>query len=312
MNSNQRIGVVTVTYNSSAVLTQFLDSVWNQTQTNFLLYIVDSASTDGTRDRVCEISDPRVRLLVRRENVGFAAGSNLGIKAALEESCTAILLLNNDTVFGPNLFQQLCDGLETHACDMTTPKVYYNDEPNKIWAAGGYFRPWFGYRTQHYGYGRPEVGQYDTVRTVQFTPFCCVLIRAEVFRKIGYLDAAYFVYVEDEDYCYRAMKAGFVMKYLPNCQLWHKVSSLTGGMSDFTVRYCMRNRVYFLYKNLFKPLAHAGTVAYFSYLWSRHLFIWIRYMTGKDSEAIYRLKLSAHNEGSHLCNMSMKSNSSKK
>ena len=43
-----KIGLVTITYNSEQVLSPFLDCVWQQTHHNFILYVIDNASTDGT------------------------------------------------------------------------------------------------------------------------------------------------------------------------------------------------------------------------------------------------------------------------
>lgn len=246
-----RVGVVTVTYNSATVLAEFLDSVWKQTHRDFFLYIVDSGSTDNTIDMLAEASDARVRTVATGKNIGFAAGSNLGIKMALEEGCDAIMLLNNDTVFGPELLQLLLDGLDTHHCDMTTPKMLYFDAPDKIWAAGGHLNKWLGYRNHHDGADQPDDGRFDRPRRVTFTPFCCILMRRSAIETLGYLDERYFVYTEDADYCFRAMRAGLSLWYVPEAKLWHKVSSLTGGGgTPFLIRYCTRNRIYFLRKNL--------------------------------------------------------------
>lgn len=290
----QLIGIVTVTYNSASVLADFLASVWKQTHKNFLLYIVDSGSTDGTAGWIRGLSDPRVRLVLREENIGFAAGSNLGISMALEEGCEAVMLLNNDTVFGPELFQQLWEGLKTYQCDMITPKMLYYDPPNKISAAGGHLNKWLGYRNRNYGEGQLDDGRFDHPRRITFTPFCCVLIRSFVFSKIGYLDEEYFVYVEDVDYCYRAMKAGIVMGYLPHCKLWHKISSLTGGKdSTFSIEYGTRNRIYYMFKNLSMPSAIFWTAVY----GSKH---YIRRVLGIDANTLWGLKLKAMSQGASL------------
>ena len=250
-----RMGIVTVTYNSMAVLAEFLDSVRKQTHGGYRLYVIDSGSSDGTEAILREICDPRVRCVFRRENVGFAAGTNAGIRMALEEGCESVMLLNNDTVFGPDLFQQLAEGLDRYSCDMTTPKMLYYDAPDKIWAAGGHLNRWLGFRQHHDGENQPDDGRFDRPRRVTFTPFCCVLIRSTMFRKLGLLDEAYFVYVEDVDYCYRAYLANVSIWYLPECKLLHKVNSLTGHMSDFMVRYCTRNRIYYIRKHLSQIVA---------------------------------------------------------
>jgi GT2 family glycosyltransferase len=289
-----RIGVVTVTYNSASVLDDFLRSVWNQTHSDFLLFIIDSASTDGTQTRMHEISDPRARTVLLEKNVGFAAGCNMGIKLALDAGCEAILLLNNDITFTPDLFQVLSDGLERYHCDMTTPKMLYFDPPNKIWTAGGHLNKWLGYRNAQDGQNQPDDGRFDVSRRVTFTPFCCIMMRSSVIRTLGNLDEKYFVYTEDNDYCFRALKANLLIWYLPEARLRHKVSSLTGGAdTPFLVRYCTRNRIYFLHKNLHPSFAWPWTIAYLAYFFARRL-------VGKDTAATWRAKWQAVREGIHL------------
>lgn len=286
--------MVTVTFNSEAVLPDFLDSLWKQTHADFLLFAVDSGSKDSTPARIRTLTDPRVRAVLCEHNIGFAAGCNLGIKMALEQGCDALLLLNNDTVFGSELLRQLLDGLEAHACDMTTPKMLYYEQPNTIWAAGGYLNPWLGYRNQHDGANRFDDGRFNTPHRVTFTPFCCILMRGRVIDTLGYLDEKYFVYTEDADYCFRAMKAGLALWYLPEATLRHKVSALTGGeVSEFTIRYCTRNRIYFLCKALPRPLA----LGWFAGYW---IYQTLRRMLRKDSPEVWRLKVQSMREGLEL------------
>jgi hypothetical protein len=99
--------------------------------------------------------------------------------------------------------------------------------------------------------GQIDRGQFDVARKVEHAPTCCLLVQKDVFTKIGFMDRRYFVYTDDTDFCFRAMRAGLKLFYLPTAQLFHKASSLTGGAeSDFAVRYCTRNHIYFLFKNL--------------------------------------------------------------
>lgn len=288
--AHPRLGVVTVTYNSQSVFPEFLDSVLRQTYPDFILYIVDNASTDGTQRSIAEIADARVRVHCSPENLGFAAGTNLGMKMALEEGCDTLMLLNNDTVFGPEMFQQLVDGLDQYDCDMTTPKMLYYEPPNKIWAAGGRLNKWLGYRNQHDGENQLDDGRFDSPRKITFTPFCCIVMRRSVVEKLGYLDERYFVYTEDADYCFRAMQSRLSIWYVPQAKLWHKVSSLTGHMSDFMVRYCTRNRIYFLRKLLSDFQAKSWYGIY-------HIHYAVAFLSGKNSHDRWRLRRTSAGEG---------------
>ena len=248
LDSDAVIGVVTVTFNSAFVIRGFMTSILKQTHANFVLYVVDNVSSDSTLECLAEYDDPRIMIVQNSTNLGAAEGNNIGIRAALKDGCAAVVLINNDTVLDDDLFLQLMVGLRQHDADMVVPKILYFDEPNKIWSAGGYFS-WLRGAARHFGSDRNDEGQFDRSRFVDYSPTTCMLIRKEVFALIGFLDASYFAYFEDTDFCYRARLAGVRLVYFSSARLLHRVSSLTGRDSDFTVRYSIRNHVYYVLKN---------------------------------------------------------------
>ncbi len=242
-----KIGVVTVTYNSGGVLLSFLKCVLQQTLSDFVLFAIDNASSDDTLQILKDCGDERLRIINNLDNRGVAEANNQGICAALAEGCSSVLLLNNDTEFDTALFSLLNEGLHTHDAAMICPKMMYFDEPERIWAAGGKFQPMFGYRTVHLGADQIDAGQHNRPIPVTYAPTCCVLVKMEVFERVGLMDERYFVYVDDVDFMYRAMKRGIKLMYIPEATLMHKVGRLTGGLdSAFSHRYCTRNRVYFM------------------------------------------------------------------
>lgn len=286
-----KIGIVTVTYNSGDVIGDFMRSLLAQDHPNFTLYVIDNISRDDTLTQVAGFADPRIVVVANPNNVGIAEGNNQGIRLALRDGCDEILLLNNDTVFPPDLLSVLTRGLEAHGCDLITPKINYFDEPQKIWCAGGYVSPWRALASLHFGINEPDQGQYGTARRVTYSPTCAMLIRASVFKRIGLMDDRYFVYFDDADFCYRANRAGLALFYTPGVLLLHKVSSLTGGdESPFTIRHMVRNRVYFIRKH-----AHSLFKAYC--LVFCQLRYWMRLATRQDTRDIFRLRQKAFVEG---------------
>ncbi len=250
MAKNKLIGVVTVTFNSGGVLPDFLRCMSLQTHSDFILFAVDNASTDNTLGILHNFADNRLHVIANGDNRGFAEGSNQGIRAAMKADCSSVLILNNDTEFDASLLAGLYEGLTSNNVDMTCPKMMYHDHPDRIWSAGGGFQPWAGYRSVHYGEGELDVGRYDKPKFVTFVPGCCVLIRRSVFESNGLFDERYFVYAEDSDFMYRAMRTGHKLLYLPDVRLLHKVSSLTGGEDSlFATHFGTRNRLFFLLKH---------------------------------------------------------------
>jgi hypothetical protein len=298
-DASLKVGIVTVTYNSRAVLEDFFLSLQAQSYTNYMLYIVDSASTDDTVAYAAARLPRRARLLPSEVNLGFAAGTNLGIKAAFADGCHAILVLNNDVVLDPDMIYRLVEGMDRYGCEMTTPLMYFHQPGDRIWAAGGVLRRLLGYLHLHRGMGQKDHGQFSQPARVSFAPLCCVLVQKQVFDRVGLLDENYFTYTEDADFMYNCLKMDITLWYVPDAKLWHKVSSLTGGLSAFTIHYCVRGRIYFLHKNLNSLAAWGWTCAYLAYFPVQFLFrrlSWrtmeLKYRAAVEGYALYRKRRS--------------------
>lgn len=288
-----KIGIVTVTFNSGQVLEDFFSSLRAQTWPDSLLYVIDNASSDNTC--ACVRSQlPQGGVLVENTgNIGFAAATNQGIRLALDDQCDAILALNNDVSFAPDLLEQLADGLSRHHCEMTAPMMYYHRPENRIWAAGGTLQPWLAFRSLHRGENETDHGQYAVPCRVTFAPLCCVLIRRSVFDRVGLLDERYFTYSEDVDFMYRCLQAGLALWYIPTARLWHKVNSLTGTASPFSLRYGARNRAYFIAKHCSGLTRRLFNILYPAYYR-------LRYWLGRDTRATWQIRKAAWAEGMRM------------
>ena len=300
--SQGKIGIITVTYNSEPVLGEFIRSLAVQQHRNFVLYLVDNCSQDGSLEMARQVTDIPLTIIANADNRGVAEGNNQGICAALNDGCEALLLLNNDTVFGADFLGKLYSGLQKHGADMCTCKMYYYEHPNILWCAGGSFQPRLGYRIVHHGADQPDGKSFDTPQRITYTPTCCLLAHRSVFVRVGLMDTAYFVYYDDVDFLYRCMRQGISLWYIPTACLWHKAGSLTGNQSrtsDFTVRYCARNRVYFLRKSL------SGWQARFWYLFYRAYFAG-DYLLRRITRAQWKLRDNSVQEGWNMLRQSVK------
>jgi len=174
---------------------------------------------------------------------------------------------------------------------------------NKIWSAGGYFS-WLRGAARHFGSDSDDEGQFDESRFVDYSPTTCMLIKKEVFELIGFLDASYFAYFEDTDFCYRAHRAGIKLVYVSAARLLHKVSSLTGRDSDFTVRYCIRNHVYYVLKNFpswqrlfYLPALQFHLVAKFVLLKRKIRTFWLAEKAFSEGISLFRSRIDRQHGG---------------
>lgn len=244
-----KILAVTVTYNAASVFPAFLNCMREQSESDWKLIVIDNQSVDGTCDSLVDIADERIQVILNDQNVGFAAGSNQGIKMALEQGAELILLINNDTEFSATLFRDLAESLSGSVADAISPLITYFNEPNRIWYGGGRYIDWRGGISFHNNF-RKHVDRAPKHKFFsEYAPGCCLMFKSSVFDQIGILDEQYFVYWEDADFCWRMREAGMKIILDPSLVLLHKVSISTGGSeSDFSIRYLYRNHMIFLRK----------------------------------------------------------------
>lgn len=283
------ISIVTVTYNSAQVIEDFLASLAAQSFTDFEVLFIDNASTDHTVEIINRHNDPRFVVIANEQNLGFTAGCNQGIRHALDHGRSSVLLINNDTTFPSDLLEHLALGLRN--APVTVPKMRYYSSPNLIWTAGGRFLRYNGFRSAHTGLDEIDHGQYDRPAEISFAPMCCMLIKTDVFKQIGLLDEAIFAYCEDTDFCIRLQKAGVLIQYLPDAVIYHKVSSLTGGIrSDFYIKNAAFGKAYVLTKH--------GT-HFECWYWEKmyQLFYAINWLRGRLTRNQWRLARKEHARG---------------
>lgn len=203
------------------------------------IVVVDNHSTDDSVEHLKSLDD-QIILIRARENNGFSAGNNLGIRYAIGHNADYVLLLNNDTVAEQDFVTPLVEYASSHRdCGCISSRIYYFRDRNKIWYDGGTFHP-YTCRAEHYRFnenGSPITGIHEA----GFISGCCMLIPASVIRNAGYMDERYFLYVEDAEYSLRIQKAGYKLYWDADHFFYHKVSAST-GKSNMAEYYEIRNR----------------------------------------------------------------------
>lgn len=184
-------------------------------------------------------------ILVKNDkNEGFAEGNNIGIKYAINNlNSDYILLLNNDTVVDKNFLVEMLKVAENDdKIGVAGPKIYYYDEPNKIWFAGGKIS-WKCCRGLNIGNNEIDAGQYEKVTEVEYVSGCAFLIKKEVVEKVGLFEKIFFLYFEEIDWTLRASKFDYKSVYVPKGRIWHKVSRSGGGIKGKVgLYYITKNR----------------------------------------------------------------------
>jgi GT2 family glycosyltransferase len=221
--------VVVLNWNGGEMVCDTIASILSSDLPPESTIVVDNASTDGS-DAQIQQRFPGVTLIRNDSNLGFAAGNNRGIQHALENGADCVLLLNNDTLVEPLALRTMVFALLAEPIrGVVVPKVCFHPSEGErtLWAAGAQWRA-FPPRVTMRGYGEPDMGQYDEPGSVDYATACALLIRREVFEKVGFLDESYFMYQEDYAFCDRVRASGLTLWYAPKAVIHHRVSASTG------------------------------------------------------------------------------------
>lgn len=214
MKKHPKVFIVILNYNGSDILKKCLTSVFKIDYPNFEIVFVDNNSSDGSLE-MAKTNFSKAIFIKNEENLGFAAGNNVGIKFALERDADFILLLNNDVEVEKNFLTQLIASVaENDKIGLASP-VIFDGQTKEIWFSGGRL-DWWRLKTVH-----EKKIQTENVFRSDFITGCAMLIRAEVFRKIGLLDEDFFLYWEDADFSLKSRKAGFQNVVVSSSWVYH-------------------------------------------------------------------------------------------
>ncbi len=228
------ISVVIVSYRVPELLRACLASVQRETTgCSYEIVVVENASGDGSAELV-RSEFPDVRLIALEENVGFAAGSNIG---ARESAGEYVLLLNPDTELVGDTLTALLRYARAHPkaglIGGRTVNARGELDPGSCWGAqsiwslvcfasglSSLFRGSRLFNPESLG-GWPR----DSARQVDIVTGCLCLAPRSVWEQLGGFDEAFFMYGEDADLAARVHKAGYRPAITPDAVIVHHVGA---------------------------------------------------------------------------------------
>ena len=234
----KKINIVIINYNGEKDTVDCLNSLKKVKHDGFELdaVVVDNYPENRIKLDEKNYKDVNLKVIFNPVNLGFSGGNNVGIRHALKNDADYILLLNNDTLVKEDFLQELLEFAEKNPeAGLIVPKIYFakgfefhkdrykDSETGRVfWYAGGNM-DWKNVIGHHRGVDLVDKGQFDKTEETDFASGCCVLIRSEMFDKIGFLDEKYFLYYEDIDLCRKIRRMGKDVVYYPGVEIEHKV-----------------------------------------------------------------------------------------
>jgi len=184
--------------------------------------VIDNGSTDSSATRLQE-DFPGITILASAENLGVAAGRNLGARKALAAGAQYVFFLDNDTEIHAECLTYLVKILDRDpSIGAVAPAIYVHNQANQLFSLGGIYYPCIGYGKLQY-VGQPAPKNLSGQIKVDWLGGVAILARREIFETVGFFDEDHTPYgAEDLDWGLRIRKAGYRLCVVPEAVVWHK------------------------------------------------------------------------------------------
>jgi GT2 family glycosyltransferase len=240
-----KVSIITVNFRQGDYTLDFLKSLVVTDYSDLEVIVVENGWQEDF-DQQYKDAYPSVKVIHCKENLGFAGGNNLGIKAATGDY---LFFLNNDTEVPANTVSTLVDQMERDAgLGVICPRIYYYDQPDTLQYGGFTPMNWFTAQN-HANLYKKSVRLEDRVETTAFAHGAAMMISRDAIDKAGLMSENYFLYYEELDWIHRIHKKGFDIKVHHGTYILHKESVSTGKASPLKTYFQTRNRILFMRRN---------------------------------------------------------------
>ncbi len=222
------VSAIVVTHNAAPWIERPLESLRG---TGAEVIVVDNDSEDGTLDLV-RARFPEAQIL-ERDNLGFGAGNNAGMRAA---SGRYFLLLNPDAWLTDGALDSMVAFADEHPeAGVVGPRLL-NPDGSLQRSVRGYPTPWrlateyfflrkLAPRSRAFNALFGAGFDHESVREADYLFGACLLVRREAVDSIGGFDEDFFLMSEEVDWCYRFRQAGWKVLFFPGAEVYHVVGA---------------------------------------------------------------------------------------
>jgi GT2 family glycosyltransferase len=244
------VSVVIVNYNGLGHLRKCLPSLLTSDYPFYEVIIVDNGSKDGSVSTIKkEIGghQNRITLLNLPNNLGFAMGNRVGADKALGDY---LLFLNNDTKVEQSSLSRLVEVMDKDpSIGVAQAKLLLLNEPDTFDSAGVIMSV-FGDAFAR-GENEKDVGQYEQMTEISYAKGAAMIVRRDLWNRLGAFDPLFFTYFEESDFCWRVWLSGYRVVFAPSATVYHVGGATTAKFKrHFLMFQFYRNQVVTVVKNL--------------------------------------------------------------
>jgi hypothetical protein len=219
------LSIIILNYNTKELTIECINSLVGQYAQEFEkklfeIILVDNASSDDSLEAIKKLKINGLTIIESKENLGFSKGCNLGAKNATGQY---LLFLNSDTEIKDQGFVKMLDYMKKNENIGILGGALKNENGTSQSSAGKFYNLFnlflmlIGFERLGFLRESPKIA-----KQVDWVSGACLMIKRQVFEKIGKFEKELFMYGEDMELCFRAKKKGFLTYFYPEVTLFHK------------------------------------------------------------------------------------------
>jgi GT2 family glycosyltransferase len=266
--SSPELSVIVTSYKNPELLRLCLESLKkNDVGLSYEIIVCDSATEEATEILMRE-EFPEVKFFPFLENVGLA---RLLEKAIASSTGAYILYMNGDIVVTPGSVGKLLDYLKEHPdIGLVGPKLL-NFNGTFQYSCFRFYKPitilyrrtflkHLPFAKRHLDWFLMKEFDHQDSKEVDWIMGSVLLMSRKAVDRVGSMDTAFFMYMEDVDWCRRFWEAGYKVVYYPHSEMfhYHGKGSARGGffrslLFNRLTWYHIKSAIRYFWKYLGKP-----------------------------------------------------------
>lgn len=197
--------IIVAAYNGRPYLERLLASLLSLAYDPYEIIVVDDGSTDGTREYLAALREPRLKIIFNGKNLGTCRARNRGVEQAVYPW---LAFIDQDCSARPDWLEKLSSVLSLGSVDFVFGSVVYVSENYR-----GYF---------------PE--RLVKNPGARWPMACNLAFKKEILEKLGGFDPDFFVFGnEDTELALRAVSRGYRYERAPQAVVYHQAIDWTVG-----------------------------------------------------------------------------------
>jgi GT2 family glycosyltransferase len=251
----EKVSAIILNYNSSKDVEKCISFLEKQDYENLDIIVVDNNSSDEKEEGILRTlcTEKNVQFIVNKENLGYAAGNNIGLRSAVNAGADWCMIINpdvelRDADYITHMVEKMnsFDQVAIAASSVVMPSGELQNPQKESTFFYDFLWP-LQYLKKKEENSNWNVEKQETKYCEKISG-CCLFLKAEFLKEIDYLDEYTFLYCEEAIVCRQAIQSGKHVLYVHDCTAYHEHHAKEKSPAKGRMKIFLKSRRYFIRK----------------------------------------------------------------